>query len=154
MGRLRELAGGEHTLILIGAMCVVRDGSGRVLLIRRSDNGAWALPAGSIELGETMRDCAIREVREETGLVALSVTPFGLYSRSGSTPNMYGHLYQTITLACRIDEYEGTLARVTEESTDAGFFAPDEFPDGTRPSVEILLAGLAEFEATGMFLVE
>src|SRR5690242_21813409 len=102
MGRLRTLAGDEHTLILIGAMCVVRDDTGRVLLIQRSDNGAWALPAGSIELGETMRDCAAREVREETGLVVLALTPFGLYSRASTTPNMYGHTYQTITLACRI----------------------------------------------------
>jgi 8-oxo-dGTP pyrophosphatase MutT (NUDIX family) len=154
MGRLRALAGDEHTLILLGAMCVLRDDAERILLIQRSDNGAWALPAGSIELGETMRDCAIREVLEETGLVALSLTPFGLYSRAGTTPNMYGHTYQTITLACRIDEYEGALARVTEESTDAGFFALDEFPSRTRPSVGIVLAGLAQFEATGVFMLE
>ena len=154
MGRLRALAGDEHTLILIGAMCVLRDEAGRVLLIKRSDNGAWAMPAGTIELGETMRDCAVREVREETGLVALALTPFGLYSRASGIPNMYGHTYQAITLACRIDEYEGELVRVTDESTDAGFFAPEEFPDRTRPSARILLAGLAEFEATGTFLVE
>jgi 8-oxo-dGTP pyrophosphatase MutT (NUDIX family) len=154
MGRLRALAGDEHTLILIGAMCVLRDEAGRVLLIRRSDNGAWALPAGSIELGETMRECAIREVREETGLVALSVTPFGLYSRASATPNMYGHTYHAITLACRIDEFEGDLVRVTDESIDAGFFAEDAFPEGTRPSAGIVLAGLAEFETTGTFWLD
>jgi 8-oxo-dGTP pyrophosphatase MutT (NUDIX family) len=50
MGQLRILAGDERTLILVGARCVVRDGDGRVLLIKRSDNGEWALPAGSMEL--------------------------------------------------------------------------------------------------------
>ena len=73
MGQLRTLAGDQHTLMLLGAGCVVRDEAGRVLLVKRSDNGAWALPAGSMELGETMRECAIREVREETGLVPLAM---------------------------------------------------------------------------------
>jgi 8-oxo-dGTP pyrophosphatase MutT (NUDIX family) len=154
MGQLRILAGDERTLILIGAGCVVRDDAGRVLLIKRADNGSWALPAGSMELGETMRECAIREVREETGLIARSVTPFALYSRLSGQPNMFGHVYHPITLGCRVDEYDGTLARVTEETTDAGFFATDAFPDVVRPSVHRALADLARFEATGEFALD
>jgi ADP-ribose pyrophosphatase YjhB (NUDIX family) len=154
MGQLRTLAGDQRTLILLGARCVVRDDAGRVLLIKRSDNGAWAFPAGSIELGETMRECAIREVREETGLIPRAVTPFAIYSVPGQVPNMYGHLYQLITLACRVDGYDGTLARVTDETTDAGFFALDGFPDGTRPSVARTLADLSRFETGGGFTLE
>jgi ADP-ribose pyrophosphatase YjhB (NUDIX family) len=154
MGQLRTLAGDERTLILVGARCVLRNSSGEVLLIKRSDNGAWAMPAGSMELGESLPECAVREVREETGLVALGVTPFALYSRPNLRPNMYGHVYQMITLGCRIDGYEGTLARVTEESTDAGFFTPDALPDGTTASVGRALADLARFEATGEFLLD
>lgn len=154
MGQLRTLAGDQHTLMLLGAGCVVRDEAGRVLLVKRSDNGAWALPAGSMELGETMRECAIREVREETGLVPLAVTPFAIFSVPNPVPNMYGHLYQAVTLACRVDGYEGTLARVTDETTDAGFFALDAFPDGTRPSVARALAALSRFETTGEFTLE
>jgi ADP-ribose pyrophosphatase YjhB (NUDIX family) len=154
MGWLRNLAGDDRTLILVGAMCVVRDEAGRVLLIRRSDNGAWALPAGSIELGENLRDCAVREVHEETGLLARELTPFGIFCRPAHTPNMYGHSYQTITLGCRVDAYQGELERSTDETIDAGFFATDGFPDGTRPSVGILLAALAHFEADGQFVLE
>jgi 8-oxo-dGTP pyrophosphatase MutT (NUDIX family) len=154
MGQLRILAGDERTLILVGARCVVRDEAGRVLLIKRSDDGAWALPAGSMELGETMRACAIREVLEETGLVARSVTPFGLYTRISGEPNIFGHLYQLISLGCRVDGYSGTLARVTDETNDAGFFPVDAFPDGVRPSVQRALADLARFEETGEFALD
>src|SRR5436190_23625475 len=90
VGQLRALAGPERTLITMGARSVLRDADGRVLLIKRSDNGLWAYPAGTMELGETMRECAVREVLEETGLVARAVTPFGLYTYLADRgPDMY-----------------------------------------------------------------
>jgi hypothetical protein len=82
------------------------------------------------------------------------VTPFGLYSRLGGEPNMFGHVYQLLVLGCRVDEYQGTLERVTDETTDAGFFAVDALPDGVRPSVQRALADLARFEATGEFALD
>ncbi len=47
---------------------VVTDDAGRILLIRRTDNGNWAVPGGAIDLGESMIDAAVRETREETGI--------------------------------------------------------------------------------------
>ena len=44
---------------------------GEVLLIRRAKpprSGQWSIPGGAQELGETVRETAVREVREETGL--------------------------------------------------------------------------------------
>ncbi len=44
---------------------------GRVLLIKRgrgAQAGKWAVPGGKVDLGETLRETAVREVREETGL--------------------------------------------------------------------------------------
>ncbi|WP_034270608.1 NUDIX domain-containing protein [Actinospica robiniae] len=47
---------------------VVSDDSGRILLIRRTDNGNWAVPGGAIDLGESMIDAAVRETCEESGI--------------------------------------------------------------------------------------
>jgi ADP-ribose pyrophosphatase YjhB (NUDIX family) len=50
----------------------------KVLLIRRAKpprSGQWSIPGGAQELGETVRDTALREVKEETGL-DIAVTDF------------------------------------------------------------------------------
>ncbi len=51
-----------------GAEVAIRDGLGRVLLIRRSDTGQWAMPGGACEVGESWAAAAAREAREEIGL--------------------------------------------------------------------------------------
>ena len=55
-GRLRKLVG-KMKLIAIGARGVIRDEQGRFLFVRRKDNGLWVMPAGSIELGESILGC-------------------------------------------------------------------------------------------------
>ena len=62
------------------ASAIVIDDEGRILLHRRSDNDMWALPGGVMELGESLADCAVREVREETGLEVEVVGVVGIYS--------------------------------------------------------------------------
>lgn len=60
---------------MVGVGVVVWRGD-RVLLIQRGKpprEGAWSLPGGKQELGETVRETAVREVREETG-VEIDVT--------------------------------------------------------------------------------
>lgn len=52
---------------------VILDAEGRVLLLRRKQEGTWVLPKGRVEPGETLRQTAIREVEEETGLKNLRV---------------------------------------------------------------------------------
>ncbi|HEX6212702.1 MAG TPA: NUDIX domain-containing protein [Methylomirabilota bacterium] len=59
---------------------VIFDGRGRLLLQQRSDGGQWGLPGGSVEIGESLRDAVIREVREETGLRVSVRRLIGVYS--------------------------------------------------------------------------
>jgi 8-oxo-dGTP pyrophosphatase MutT (NUDIX family) len=59
------------------------DEQGRLLLQRRRDTGQWALPMGKMELGETPRQCAIRETREETGVLVRITGILGIFSDPG-----------------------------------------------------------------------
>lgn len=154
LGRLRELAG-DRTLLFIGGRGVVRDGTGRVLLIRRSDNGFWATPGGAMELGESVAECAIREVWEETGIRAARATPFAIYSGPEYTyTNVFGDSYQLFTVAFELTDWTGDLAPDPDEATDAAFFATDELPEPLARSTVESLADLAEFARTGRLIVK
>jgi ADP-ribose pyrophosphatase YjhB (NUDIX family) len=47
---------------------IVTNDAGRVLLIKRTDNGNWSLPGGAMDLGETIKQATVRETVEETGI--------------------------------------------------------------------------------------
>lgn len=59
---------------------IVTNDQGKVLLIRRTDNGNWSLPGGGIELGESVGQAAIRETLEETGITCEITGISGIYS--------------------------------------------------------------------------
>ncbi len=58
--------------IQTGSSVIVRNENGEILLEKRSDNGEWCLPGGCQELGEDLRDTAVRELLEEAGIEVLS----------------------------------------------------------------------------------
>ena len=66
-GRLRKELG--YITPKVGAEAAVLDSEGRILLVRRSDDGRWCLPCGWVEPNESPAEAAVRETREETGLV-------------------------------------------------------------------------------------
>jgi 8-oxo-dGTP pyrophosphatase MutT (NUDIX family) len=66
--------------MVVAASVVVTDDSGRILLLRRADSGNWALPGGGMEPGESLPACAIREVKEETGLDITISGLVGIYT--------------------------------------------------------------------------
>jgi len=62
-----------HLIPCVGA--VIRDGAGRLLLIKRGHEpgkGQWSIPGGRVEAGESDAAAIVREVREETGLVVVA----------------------------------------------------------------------------------
>ena len=59
---------------------VVTDDAGRILMIRRTDNGNWAVPGGAIDLGESLVAAAVRETAEETGITCAVTGLVGIYS--------------------------------------------------------------------------
>jgi ADP-ribose pyrophosphatase YjhB (NUDIX family) len=104
----------------------VTDDDGRILLHRRRDNEMWALPGGVMELGESLGDCAVREVLEETGLKVEPVGIVGIYS---DPKHVFayddGEVRQefSICLECRV--VDGAVA-VSDESYEVRFFAAED----------------------------
>jgi diadenosine hexaphosphate hydrolase (ATP-forming) len=58
----------KRTVPVVSAGGVIVDARGRVLLLRRADEGTWCFPKGHVEAGETLQETAAREIREECGL--------------------------------------------------------------------------------------
>ena len=54
----------------LGARIAAIDGESRVMLVRHSYAPGWILPGGGVERGETVFEAAVRELREEAGIVA------------------------------------------------------------------------------------
>lgn len=80
--------------------CVVFDGEGRVLLIRRKNppfQGSYALPGGFVEVGERVEDACRRELQEETGVEVGPLSLIGVYSDPGRDPR--GHTCSVAYLA-------------------------------------------------------
>ena len=71
------------TTMVPSANTVVVNDAGEILLVRRSDNGNWALPGGAVELGETLAQAAVRETREESGVDCEITGVSGIYTDPG-----------------------------------------------------------------------
>ena len=79
--------------------CIVitKEVNAKVLLIQRADEpykGCWAFPGGFLNMDETIEQCAIRELEEETGLKVNDVHQIGAYSKVDRDPRG-----RTITVA-------------------------------------------------------
>lgn len=62
------------------AAVAIFDEHDRLLLLKRKDNDKWTMPGGTMDFGESLTDCAIREVKEETGLNIAIVDVVGIYT--------------------------------------------------------------------------
>jgi ADP-ribose pyrophosphatase YjhB (NUDIX family) len=115
--------------LVVGSSAVVTDDEGRILLQRRGDSGNWALPGGVMDIGETLAQSAIREVKEETGFEVHIDRIIGIYSDPGHVfAYDDGEVRQefSICLACTIT---GGAMLVSSESTAVEFFPIADLPD-------------------------
>jgi 8-oxo-dGTP pyrophosphatase MutT (NUDIX family) len=106
-----------------GAFAVIYDATRtKLLLVCRADNHKWVLPGGGMERGESIAECCIREVWEETGLHVEVGSLVGVYS----TPHRVvaysdGRTRQTVSFVLEATIVGGDLA-ATEEMGDFGYF--------------------------------
>jgi ADP-ribose pyrophosphatase YjhB (NUDIX family) len=99
------------------ASAVVVDPEGRILLHRRDDNALWTIPGGAMEVGESIGQTVVREVKEETGL---DVEPESIVVEYGD-----GEVRQQFSICFACKAVGGRLA-TSDESPEVGFFSPAE----------------------------
>jgi len=103
---------------------VIVPGRGGVLMVKRKYDpaaGAWCLPAGFIEYGETPERCAVRELREETGVEARLVGLFGVYA------GLDDPRARTVLILYKAERTGGRL-RPGDDAVEARYFTPTRLP--------------------------
>jgi 8-oxo-dGTP pyrophosphatase MutT (NUDIX family) len=111
------------------ASAVVANDRGEILMQRRRDNDLWALPGGTMDLGESIGETAVREVLEETGLNIEIDGIVGIYSDPRHLIEYSdGEVRQQFNICFRGRLIDGTL-RASDESTDVRWVAPAELEE-------------------------
>ena len=77
---LDDPAAPRPTSLVPSANVIVVNDQGQILLIRRTDNGNWAVPGGGMDLGESITQAAVRETFEETGITCQITGLVGSYT--------------------------------------------------------------------------
>ena len=122
---------GNDLLLLPGATAVVINERAEVLLQLRRDTQTWAPPSGGVEPGETVAQCAIREVREEAGIEVLPEAIVAVLSGEEynvTYPN--GDQMATVTTVFRCRPLQAGAPRVNDdESQEIRYFPLDALPE-------------------------
>ncbi|WP_310962419.1 NUDIX hydrolase [Nocardioides terrisoli] len=111
------------------ASAVVVNGDGSILMQRRSDSGFWSIPGGKMEPGESIRDTAVRETREETGYEIELGRLVGIYcDPNHRAAYSDGEVRQEFSV-CFAGKVIGGSAQTSDESLEVAFVAPSELAD-------------------------
>jgi ADP-ribose pyrophosphatase YjhB (NUDIX family) len=120
------------------ASAVIFDRRGRLLLQQRSDGGQWGLPGGSVEIGESVTDAAVREVREETGLIVTVRRLVGVYSDPARQVVRYpdGNVWHYVNVCFECVVRGGTLT-TCDETLSLRYVSPTRLPRTLLPNHRI-----------------
>jgi 8-oxo-dGTP diphosphatase len=114
----------DRPCLAVGAI-VFRDG--RVLLVQRGQppaEGEWAIPGGSVEIGETLQQAAQRELLEETGIVIQAGEPCFIFDVIQTDPD--GRVrFHYVVIDLLADYVEG-FPRAGGDAADARWVSADE----------------------------
>jgi ADP-ribose pyrophosphatase YjhB (NUDIX family) len=116
----------EFPFVGVGAIVIDND---RVLLVKRAHppiQGQWSIPGGVLEVGEMVREAAIREAREETGLIVEPGELLGVYDRILRDPDKrVQYHYVLIDFLCR--SVGGELLAASD-AAEVRWFTREELP--------------------------
>ncbi|WP_328237990.1 NUDIX hydrolase [Shouchella miscanthi] len=144
---------GTQPLILPGSVVLIVNHQGELLLENRKDGG-WGLPGGLMELGESLEQTAVREVKEETGLDVRNLQLLGIFS--GETYHFTfdnGDEIYSVTAVYWTKHFSGTLQVNPSESKEVRFVKSlpptlkDEYKDYILPYYPSILETIRTSES-------
>ncbi|MBN1582544.1 MAG: NUDIX hydrolase N-terminal domain-containing protein [Anaerolineae bacterium] len=131
MEPLRAPVFARPTPLAVGDAAII-DADGQILLIRRADNGKWAMPGGALEVGETPAEGIVREAFEETGIHCQAMTLVGVFDSRLCGSTARHHLYQFLFL-CQPTGREAEPISHAEEVLDVRWFPEHALPANIDP---------------------
>ena len=124
---IRDKVGHEKIILAFAGGCIFNE-KGEVLLQRRGDSNTWGFPGGAVEIGETPRQAAVREVKEETGLDVEVEKLLGVYTDLDMVyPN--GDQAQSIIIAYQLKVLRGELYCDQVETLELKYFSKEDRPE-------------------------
>ena len=124
---LREIQS-DRDFIFVGTGVIVEDLEGRILLGKRTDNNEWCIPGGSLEIGESLEECAARELWEETSIKASPSDMILNAAKFLNTPiNKNGRKIFVVSISYIASNYDDTEFELdSREFSKYGWFTEEE----------------------------
>ena len=152
--KLRQVVG-QELVVSPGAVTVIVNAHGAVLLLKRTDTGQWCLPGGATEPGSTFASTAVEEVQEEVGLDVeeRDLVAFASLSDERWThftfPN--GDVVHSFNLCFTTDRWSGATRADGQESLEVDWFSPLELPEPMLPMSDQVLELWRKYRRDGQF---
>ena len=130
----------------VTADCIViaKEEEPKVLLIQRANDpfkGCWAFPGGFMDMDETTEQCAIREIKEETGLDVTDIKQIGCYSKVDRDPRG-----RTLTVAYLAIIDKPVEVTGLDDAAKAEWFPLSTLPQLAFDHEEIIKDAIAQYK--------
>jgi 8-oxo-dGTP pyrophosphatase MutT (NUDIX family) len=146
---------GSDKFIHPAARIIVENDKNEVLIIERADNGRLGIPAGALEEAETIEQCIVREVYEETGLTLVRVEIIGISSNPDLETVNYpnGDTIQYFTVEFYSNAWTGQIKMNDPDEVLMARFVDKKVLEDLPSNELAILKSLRHYQETGKIML-